>query len=168
MLDLVDIIHRLSILFTTDTVHSYLWFPTCSVSPFLQFFLLGRCILRQLKLIFLHVDFSFKVTWHLMLCLYLGKPNKKQHPSILIVIKTDNYLSAPSGFVLYITDSPAPILNVFFVSCLLAGQLKSIKLGKEWINCKFDNAISNDKRIILYTSLKTSWKRPLFASKNTI
>jgi len=73
------------ILFSTDTVHSYLWFPTCSLSPFLQFFLLGRCILRQLKVIFLHVDFSFKVTWHLMLCLYLGKPNKKQHPSILIL-----------------------------------------------------------------------------------
>ena len=61
---------------------------------------------------------------------------------------TDLYLSAPPGFVLYITDSLAPILIVFFVTLLLAGQLKSIKLGKEWIKCKFDDAISNE---IFYT-----------------
>ena len=111
----------------------YLCFPTCSLSPFLQFFLLGRSIdsLGQENVIFLQRDFNLKVAWHFMSFLYL-----KKHPILLIIsFLTDHYLSAPSGLVLYITDSLAPILIVVFVTCLLSGQLKS-KIWVKKINYK--------------------------------
>ena len=127
-------------LFSTDNdnVNFHLCFPTFSVSPFLQFFLLGRSMfsLGQENLIFLQLDFNLNVTWHFMFFVYLGRTNKIILSDIIrLSFLTDNYLSAPSGLVLYITDSPAPILIVFFVTCLLSGQLKSKiwDLGKKQI-----------------------------------
>ena len=87
------------------------------------------------NLILLQLDFNLNVTWHFMFFLYLRIWNNKLKASCIIKsFLTDHYLFAPSGLVLYITDSPAPILIVFFVTCLLAGQLKSIK-------CKSDKNV---------------------------
>ena len=44
---------------------------------------------------------------------------------IQLTFLTHIYLFAPPGLVLYIRDSPAPILIVFLVTLLLSGQLKS-------------------------------------------
>ena len=63
-----------------------------------------------------------------LLVLFLIEITNRNHVIyIQLTFLTDIYLFAPPGFVLYITDSPAPILIVFFVSRLLAGQLKSTK-----------------------------------------
>ena len=57
----------------------YLCFPTCSLSPLLQFFLAGRSMdsLGQENLIFLQLDINLNFTWHFMFFLYLGITNKK-------------------------------------------------------------------------------------------
>ena len=128
------------VLFITDRLtgwllvdFTYFCLPTCSLSPFLQFsWLLGRSMdsLGHENLILLQLDFNLNVTWHFMFFLYLGIwDNKLKASCIIKSFLTAHYLSAPSGLVLYTTDSPAPILIVFFVTCLLAGQLKSIKVG---------------------------------------
>ena len=62
-----------------NKVKFYRCFPTFSVSPFLQFFLLGRSMdsLGQENLIFLQLDINLKVTSHFMFFLYLVKTNWK-------------------------------------------------------------------------------------------
>ena len=72
-LKLGNIYNRLS---CVDSV--YLCFPTCSLSPFLQFFLAGRSMdsLGQENLIFLQLDINLNFTWHFMFFLYLGITNK--------------------------------------------------------------------------------------------
>ena len=76
--DYYGMIVKICIIYNRHNVNFYRCFPTFSVSPFLQFFLLGRSMdwLGQENLSFLQPDFNFKVTWHFRLFLYLEITNR--------------------------------------------------------------------------------------------